>query len=58
MDNKLPYAVIFAILAVLSIVMFMNVELTESSKLALMAMTNLLVAISSFLFGVTQTKEK
>lgn len=55
---KFEYLLIMTILFVLTSVMFVNMEMSDSSQMALTSITSLLSGVTGFLWGVTQTEQK
>jgi len=54
---QFEHVLILAIVLVLTWVMALNVEMTESAKIALLAITNLLSGVAGFLWGIKQVSK-
>ena len=55
---KFEHVLIILIVAVLTGVMAINTEMTESAKIALLAITNLLSGVAGFMWGIKQIANK
>jgi len=55
---KFEQLLIFFIVIVLTLVMYLNIEMKESAKIALLAITNLLSGVAGFLWGIKQVDKK
>jgi hypothetical protein len=51
-EFKFEYFLITLLVIIISAVMFMNPDLTESAKIALAAVTNLITGLAGFMFGI------
>ena len=54
---KFEHILILTIVLVLTWVMALNVEMTESAKIALLAITNLLSGVAGFMWGIKQVRD-
>ena len=57
-DIKFEYFLMTLLIIIISVVIFMNPNLTDSAKLALSAITNLITGLTGFMFGIRNPIDK